>query len=318
MSSAHQLAFVEQLPKRPYCSDDLANGLRIRPVSQALKHRHIQQNPPNHVVSLVFDIDQELGFFAWRDAGLPCPQWITLNRNNGHCHYGYMLKTPVIRTSAARKKPLEWLAMIEGCFKIRLSADKGYSGLITKNPFHLDWDVYWFDYVAPYELAYLDEFCLSTHQDAYYRTLRRKEASGLGRNVQIFDEARQWAYSAVRDYWAPNGFERWQSAVEAHCGGLNSQFTTQLPTSEVRSIAKSISKWVWNRFTPNGFSSVQARRGEKGGKVSRRPTKNGKTKKELLPDIFILKAQGVSNRAIAEKLSISSSTVSLYLTSMIE
>ncbi|WP_223920903.1 replication initiation protein [Aeromonas caviae] len=37
---------------------------------------------------------------------MPAPHWISVNRTNGHAHIGYMLATPVARTSAARQKPL--------------------------------------------------------------------------------------------------------------------------------------------------------------------------------------------------------------------
>ena len=74
---------------------------------------------------------------------------------------------------------------------------------------------------------------------------------------------------------------------------------------------------MWNRFTPAGFSQVQAHRGAKGGriggKLSKRPTKNGKARSDLLPEVIKLKEQGYSNRDIADDLQISASTVSLYL-----
>ena len=45
----HAAAFVERLPRRPYCTDDPAQGLLIRPQATALAYRHIQHNPPPHV-----------------------------------------------------------------------------------------------------------------------------------------------------------------------------------------------------------------------------------------------------------------------------
>ncbi|KTA79416.1 DNA primase, partial [Aeromonas salmonicida subsp. smithia] len=56
----------------------------------------------------------------------------------------------------------------------------------------------------------------------------------------------------------------------------------------------------------------QARRGAKGGKVSKgggRPSKAA----ELLPEVLRLKAMGYSNRDIAEDLQISAGSVSNYL-----
>ena len=48
--------FVERLPRRPYCTDDLSSGLLIRPQATALAYRHIQHNPPPHVSCIVFDV----------------------------------------------------------------------------------------------------------------------------------------------------------------------------------------------------------------------------------------------------------------------
>ena len=313
--------FVDRIPRRPYCSDDPAQGLLIRPQATALAYRHIQHNPPPHVSCLVFDVDRKPheqhwreGYHEWRERGLPAPHWISINPENGNYHLGYLLASPVARTSAAKLKPLRYLAAIEHVLARRLGADMGYVGLITKNPVHRDWWTTWHNH-APYPLDYLAEFCPDADLAAYSRR-SRKEVGGLGRNVTVFDNVREWAYSAVRAYWRPNGYEAWADAVRAACESANAFGREQggpLPVSEIKATAKSISRWVWNRFTPAGFSQVQAHRGAKGGRISKRPTKNGKARADLLPEVIKLKAQGYSNRDIAEDLQISASTVSLYL-----
>lgn len=117
------------------------------------------------------------------------------------------------------------------------------------------------------------------------------------------------------EFWWPNGYEAWADAVRAACESANAFGREQggpLPVSEIKATAKSIARWVWSRFTPAGFSQVQAHRGAKGGKVSKgggRPSKAA----SLLPVVLQLKAQGYSNRDTAEDLQISASTVSLYL-----
>jgi hypothetical protein len=307
-------AFVERLPRRPYCTDDHDTGLKIRPLQTALGYRHIQHNPPPHVSSLVFDVDAADGYHVWRDRGLPAPHWISVNPSNGHAHLGYLLAVPVVRTSAAKLKPLRYLAAIEYVLARRLGADMGYTGLVTKNPTHADWWTVWHS-IEPYTLDYLAEFCPDADLAAYSRR-SRKEASGLGRNVTVFDNVREWAYGAVRAYWRPNGYEAWEQAVQAACGSANAFGLEQggpLPPNETKATGKSIARWVWQRFSPAEFSAIQAHRGAKGGKVSKRPTKGGQSKADLLPEVLRLKALGYTNRDIAEDLQISAGSVSNYL-----
>jgi hypothetical protein len=76
--------FYENLPHKPYCSDDLGYGVIIRPKKTAIQKPYIQHNPPCLVTSLVFDIDRSDAYFAWSDANLPAPTWIAKNPKNGH------------------------------------------------------------------------------------------------------------------------------------------------------------------------------------------------------------------------------------------
>ena len=263
--------------------------------------------------------EQREGYQEWQAIGLPTPHWISINPVNGNYHIGYILAAPVARSNAARLGPLRYLAAIEHVLATRLGADMSFSGLVTKNPVHSDWLTIWHD-VEPYTLDYLAEFCPDADLAAHSGRSRKdaKEASGLGRNVALFDTVREWAYTAIRAHWRPNGYEAWADAVRAACESANAFGREQggpLPVSEIKAIAKSIARWVWNRFTPAGFSQVQAHRGAKGGKVSKgggRPRNSGRAA-ELLPEVLRLKAMGYTNRDIAEDLKISAGSVSNYL-----
>ena len=174
-------------------------GLLIRPQATALGYSHIQFNPPPHVAMLVFDVDkkhqhdpQRDGYHEWQDRGLPAPHWISINPENGNYHLGYLLASPVARSSVARLGPLRYLAAIEHVLAKRLGADLRYAGLVTKNPVHSDWMTFWHD-IEPYTLDYLAEFCPDADLAAFSGR-KRKEASGLGRNIEVFDNVREWAY----------------------------------------------------------------------------------------------------------------------------
>ena len=50
--------FGELIPARPYCTDELRDGLQIRQRKQAISCRHIQVNGPRVVSWLLFDVDR--------------------------------------------------------------------------------------------------------------------------------------------------------------------------------------------------------------------------------------------------------------------
>ena len=95
----------------------------------------------------------------------------------------------------------------------------------------------------------------------------------MGRNVTMFEKGRRWAYTAVRDYLHHNSSHDWERAVKTHLEAINNGFEQPLPYSEVKATAKSIARWVWQRFSYGDFSEIQAKRGAKGGAKSKRGAK---------------------------------------------
>ncbi|RMD08408.1 replicase, partial [Klebsiella pneumoniae] len=161
-----------------------------------------------------------------------------------------------------------------------------------------------------YDLAWLSDYLdLSS-----YNGRKSLPEYGLGRNCTLFEKTRLWAYKAIRQGWPD--YPEWLAACVDRASGYNAQFEQPLPANEVRHTAKSIAKWTHQHLSPAGFREEQARRGAKGGKVSKgggRPSNSGKDKSDLLPEVLRLKAQGYTNRDIADDLQISPSTVSVYL-----
>jgi hypothetical protein len=89
----------------------------------------------------------------------------------------------------------------------------------------------------------------------------------------MFEKGRHWAYKAIRDYMHYQSSHDWEQAVKKHLEEINSGFEQPLPYSEVKATAKSIAKWVWQRFSYGEFSAVQAKRGANGGAKSKRGAK---------------------------------------------
>jgi hypothetical protein len=261
--ASHQpdLFAAERWPRRPYCTDDLAAGLRIRSLKQALTKSYIQANPPHLRVWSLYDIDRPGGGLAWEDANLPPPSWATVNKANGHAHLAYGLRAPVLTTSMeARQAPLRYLNAVEAAFRAALGGDDGFSGLITKNPAH----PLWWTLKGPelaYELGDLAEFVDLSRFKADPGV--KVAEVGLGRNVTVFDFVRFWSYKNVQQFKEmPRGFIYWQKAVYDRCIARNGDFTIPMDSREVYHIAKSVAKWTWTKYTGKGqnISDIQRRR----------------------------------------------------------
>ena len=303
--------FYRNLPHKPYCSDDLGHGVIIRPKKTAIQKPYIQHNPPCLITSLVFDIDRSDAYFAWSDANLPQPTWIAKNPKNCHAHIGYMLATPVCTTHRARQNVIEYLAKIEQAYGLALGADRGYSGLITKNPCNNTWETHIFD-VQPYELGYLADFVELQELKTDLR-----EVSGLGRNCAMFDTVRYWAYKAIRAHLS-DGFDNWHSEVLEQTKNANNAFIQPLPYSEVKATAKSIARWVWRNHAEAHakFIERQISKGRLGGLKSD-SSHGGKARSQQYSDMrqeaVKLHIQGVNNTQIAELLKVNRRTIIRWL-----
>ena len=247
-----------RLPRRPYCTDNLARGLVIRSPAAAATMSHLQLNPAALRHWLLFDLDAPLAALAWERANLPPPNWIAVNPENSPAHCGYLLEVPVVTSPAGHDKPLRYAAAIENAYRLKLQADPGYVGLICKNPLHERWRT-WFLHDHAYTLDELTEW-VSLAKPAR----ATDENVGLGRNVTLFDSLRSWAYRMVLIYKSANATpDIWYRALLHEAEGMNSRFPAPLAYPEVRCLVKSVAKWTWRVFTEHAFSKIQRARAQK-------------------------------------------------------
>lgn len=294
------------LPYRPYCSDDLADGLRIRPLQTAKNRRYLQINPPTQQHYLVFDVDRQGAAFAWEDCNVAPPNYAAINPKNGHAHLVYKLAEPVATSEHGRLAPLRYLAAIERGYRIELGADAGYSGLVTRNP-----------YKTRTLCIHKHEYDLFELSDWLKRDLgeyaeQETVTAGLGRNVTLFDAVRVWAYKAIRFYRVAARsrlFDVWRNEVEGYVQGINSQFMSPLPYSEVKATAKSIAKYCWKHDAEaeSRFSKKQAERGKLGGLAK------GAANEQKRVQARLLAAQGMSKAAIARELNVHRNSITNWL-----
>ncbi|EPR4183502.1 replication initiation protein, partial [Salmonella enterica subsp. enterica serovar Bareilly] len=255
--------FKNQLPVKPYCSNNLQSGLSIRNKNRALEMLYLQANQPAIQTCLLFDLDEDNAFYKFDEVGLPVPTFITKSPDSGRCHYGYMLKAGVCKTQHAKLKPLKYAAAVEAGIAGKLASDRGYAGLITKNPLHEHWSPYWSG-ADLYELDYLADFVeLETPKKA-----KKSENYGLGRNVNLFEDLRTYAYRRVLKFKKDSTYEAWERDVLAeglnnHCNVLN-----PLQYNEIKATARSVSRWTWKHFDSATFSEIQTNRAKRPRKTS--------------------------------------------------
>jgi hypothetical protein len=302
-----QLArFVESVPYRPYCTDSFKFGLSKKDKASALCKSHIQYNPPPLVVWLIFDIDHEDAALKWKTAGLLPPAWVAENPQNGHAHIAYGLSSPVSRTLVSRLKPLRYLAAIEAGLREKLCGDPGYASLITKNPLSPAW-LLWTP--GPdegvYDLATLAKAVGPL--PSMRARIEIRAVAGVGRNCQLFDDLRGWAYHAVRDFWRPGGGDAFQAACLANAQSFNCEFKNALCHSEIKAIARSVALWVWREFTPAKFREIQIYRA-----LASAQSRNAKSQ-PVRAKALELAESGMARQEIALKLHVCKRTVQRWL-----
>ena len=296
--------FINTIPKKPYASDNLNYGVKIYSKDAALLKVYLQPNHPYYLHNIVFDLDYEASLveILYSKTGLPLPNLIIENKENGRSHAIYQLKSPVFKTDASRQKPIIYLNAIHSTLQHVLDADANYTGLICKNPLNDRWRTNTLRH-TPYSL---DELANKLEIDwkQISKPIKQDEAVGLGRNCYIFHKARHWSYVAIRKHRGAT-YNTWLQSVLDHCLKLNEGNIEPLGYNEVKGISKSIARWVWKR-DPHCYAMFierQTMKGRKGGKAK------GEAYSFKREQAVRYKASGMSYTEIADKLNVSRRSV---------
>ena len=241
--------FENRLPSHGYATDDLRYGVRFLPMQAAIQKAIIQYNWRHSIGWLAYDVDSETARFDWDDNRSPPPNILILNPDNGHGHCLYGLKAPVHNYAEAKEKPLRYMASVDVAMTEELHADPGYSKLLCKNPLNERWTVLF----PRLELYDLDELASWVDIEKYKDRRRRLPGIGYGRNCTLFETLRIWAYRARRQPYLSEEMFHYQ--VLSHAMSINAGFEPPLPHSEVRSTAKSVSRWVWRKMSAESFKA---------------------------------------------------------------
>lgn len=198
--------------------------------------------------------------------------------------------------------------------RLALKADHGYSGLLTKNPFHERWRTVVFHHHG-YLLNDLAEYVALPRKD---QTLPTCPNFGLLRNLTLFDELRTWAYSWILKFKASDAtVVYWGQALMMRAGEINRRFPVPLHEAEVRATVRSIAKWVWRHFSLATFRDIQRARGRRSGEMRRlgsleeerpweslqisRRTYFNRKKKGALPELVALEPYQIPAEAVSSE-----------------
>ena len=250
----------------------------------------------NSFAALGFDCDTreavERAAASCMGAGdLPTPNVYATRKASGHAQVFYLLDRPVHRGEHARAKPLTYLARVSEFYRATLGADTGYTGVLSSNPVHRDYQTS-YPRAEPYALADLAAVIPKGWR------VPRPATTGVGRNVELFRALCQ------------RGLQDTDSQLEAFAHTYNDQFVPPLDAAELQGILKSVLRYR-DRWREHGhqqsFLFRQALRGRKGG------TASGLARLANVSDrdrfIVARLDAGESQRAVARAFGVSQFTV---------
>ncbi|MFD3464746.1 replication initiation protein [Nocardia fluminea] len=269
---APPLPFEEHwLPRRPYAGKSKTGGYYRTDRERALTMPYIESNPKALRSLVITDHDGGMADEIVAHAGMPQPSYVALNPITKSGHIVYALATPVIMTDAARRAPVNLLARIEAGLNDVLAGDVAYGCRITKNPQHTDHLTLWGPDYAVYQLKDLARPLDELGALPKFKTTKERRkalaTTDSGRNIDLFDLTRRWAYRHRGDY---DQISRWLQVVQDYAWDRNVDLIGPaydkgpMLTGEVNQVGRSIANWTW-RNIHHTFSEIQTIRGRRGG-----------------------------------------------------
>jgi tetratricopeptide (TPR) repeat protein len=273
------------------------------PAALAMQRAIVQYNAKHSLAWLVYDVDRSTAAWDWEYRDAPAPNIIAKNPQNGHAHLFYGLIKPVHNYEGASWSALRYMGAIDVALTEKLGADEGYSKLLSKNPINDSWETF-----TPEDDFYsLDDLAQYLELDKYRDSRRRLPRVGHGRNCDLFDDLRRWAYRQRRQPYLSE--EMFHEAVRAQALRINQDFPQPLPHSEVRSTAKSVAKWTWRRMSHEGFlvyqTAMSRRAAEKRREKAAELGERIRETREQCPDIAqadIAAMFGVTQQCVSKHL----------------
>ena len=254
-------------------------------------------NSANAYAAVVIDIDrpEKLNDIIYAGSSFQ-PNWVVFNHKNGHAHAAYTLQKPVLKYSKASPEPLQYLADIEKKMIQALDGDPGYTAHLARNPITKDCfgtETLWLRR-EPWMLDELNDAVMS-HLPADWKPSKLSESpeGAFGRNCTLFHSLMEWAGRKCNRY----------EDVMMQAQLINLEFCTPLSYNEVKSTAKSISRyqarWEANGWHDPSWLKKQKYRGVLGNQAKAK--KNIERNQSIVDDFNA----GMNKTQIAKKYGLS-------------
>lgn len=237
-----------------------------RPKEEALKYAYIQHSSGVRINAIIIDIDDDTAYHIdYLKAILPIHVASIVGRYENNQfdiikkpHIRINLSSPVYKD---RPKQVLWLkSIIEAIqFEFKRHGFKKVDKcppLMTKNPFSKAWRSYVNDIQVSYSLKELSEKLNIKRENKTSSNIiqfkprevvKKEGVNYAGRNEEVFHETRIRSYQLYGKYKTQH--ELYLAVLEI-AKSINATFTKPLLIREVADTAKSITDFVFNRYTP--------------------------------------------------------------------
>jgi len=205
---------------------------------------------------LVFNLNRCDAALASQNTNIAEPTFLIID-NSGSGQLVYRLIVPVCISDKGKRHPIEYLAAIQDMYIRVLEADLHYDGLMINNPLNPEFNCLVGDGKS-YTLKELAQHVdLSVLKRSKWRQKKKEERGYLGKNVDLFDTLRFWAYDRVTH--AKNAlFSTWLKSVMTEAIRINRQ-QSLLCENEVKWISQRVARWTWDEYTGNGAGCRRGR-----------------------------------------------------------
>lgn len=218
------------------------NNSQSLPLKKALEFKYIDPNNKGYIRVLTIDIDWNIPMEEYINR-IPLPNAVIVNPENGHLQIMYLLKSKVYTENA---KIMYAFRMIKTSLNIILQGDFGFTGRLQKNPLHPAWDTTWFNN-DPYPLSELIDWSIKQEIkfDSHY------EPDLTSRHMTIFDNLRKYAYRHSKEL-TYNDLESYAEYLNSLCPEFGTLIKYPLDAIELRSIVRSVWRFMQDRYTGKG------------------------------------------------------------------